>query len=53
MLIFLNRTGFNGLFRLNRQRRLQRAGRTLHQPAHLRRDAPARRWRAALGAAAA
>ena len=55
MLIYLNRTGFNGLFRVNAQRRVQRAGRPLRPAADRRpREAGARRRRAvAAGRAAA
>ena len=45
MFIYLNRTGYNGLFRLNSQRGFQRAGRPLCRAADLRRADPARRGR--------
>ena len=41
MLIYLNRTGFNGLFRLNKAGEIQCACGTLRQPAHRRRNASA------------
>jgi hypothetical protein len=35
MLIYLNRTGFNGLFPLESTRRVQRAGGAVYEPADL------------------